>query len=82
MVADILIKIQTGERAYIIPVDDVIFDDNQYFILVYHSDCNVEIRPINIYARNSNFYYLNDGIKDGEKIITQNQLLIYEKLKS
>lgn len=82
MMADILIKNQTGERAYIIPVDNVIFDDNQYFILVYHSDCNVEIRPIHIYARNSNFYYLNEGIKDGEKIITQNQLLIYEKLKS
>ena len=82
MSADVVVENQNGEMAYAIPVDDVIFDNNQYFIIVYHSDCELEVRPIQIESRNNEMYYLKEGIKGGEKIITQNQLLIYEKLKS
>ncbi len=81
MSADVQVEKQTNEQAFAIPVEDVIFDNNQNYIVLYKSDCEMEIKRIEISARNNDTYFVKEGIHEGEKIITKNQLLIYEKLK-
>lgn len=81
MSADVQVEKQTNDQAFAITVDDVIFDNNQNYIVLYKSDCEMEIRRIEPVARNNDQYFVQEGIKEGERIITQNQLLIYEKLK-
>lgn len=82
MSVDVSVENISGEKTLALSVDQVIFDNNQNYIIVYHSDCDLELRPIQIDSRNNEIYYLNQGIKSGEKVISQNQLLIYERLKS
>lgn len=83
MPADIMIssKAQQGEMPAV-PAKALLFDDNQNYILVYHDDCNIEIRHIAPAVKNRDYLYFDKGVNVGEKVITKNHLLIYEQLKN
>lgn len=82
MSADIILnKNATGEKMAAIPAGAMIFDDNKNYILIYKDDCELEIREINPSGKNNDWIYLDKNISVGEKIITKNHLLIYERLK-
>lgn len=83
MTADIMIasKRQQGEMPAI-PAKALIFDDNQNFVLVYHDDCNIEIRKIEPTVKNRDYLYFDKGLNAGEKVITKNHLLVYEQIKN
>jgi len=50
-------------------------------VIVYKGDCDLEIRQVQPTTQNSESIYFEKGISENEKIITKNQLLIYESLK-
>ncbi|WP_306350283.1 efflux RND transporter periplasmic adaptor subunit [Flavobacterium sp. '19STA2R22 D10 B1'] len=83
MSADIIIdKEISHEQAIAVPNKAVIFDDNRNYLLFYKDDCNLEIREVEPSAKNDEVVYFDKGIQENEKIITKNQLLIYERLKN
>lgn len=63
-----------------IPASAVIFDKNKNFVIVFNDSCNIETREIEIYKTVGNTTYINSGLKEGEKIITGYQLLVYDTL--
>lgn len=65
-----------------LPEDALVFDNNEYYVLVYKEDCSIEVRKIKIGSRNHDKIYIPEGIVPGEKIITRNHLLIYQALQS
>src|SRR5690606_17779260 len=81
MSADIAVARRTGETAVALPADAVIFDDNQYFAVVYGGDCDLQLRRISLVARDNRWCFVSDGLKAGECVIIENHLLIYEKIK-
>jgi membrane fusion protein, heavy metal efflux system len=73
----------TAERAHSRPVldsDALIFDNNEYFVVVYEDDCNMEVRQVYISTRNQSKVFIESGIEAGESVVTNRQLLIYNKL--
>lgn len=83
MTADIIIdKSLGGDMLAAVPAKAVIFDNNRDHILVYKNDCTIETREINPVIKNNNWVYFDKGVKEGEMVITQNQLLIHERLKN
>lgn len=82
MAVDVSVERQDGIRTIAIPADATIFDDNQYFAIVYRNDCDLELRGLTPAVRDNDWYFVDEGFKAGELIIRQNQLLIYEKIKS
>lgn len=83
MSADILLNKKTKftEPMISIPTKAMIFDNNVNFVVVYKSDCELEIRQVQPTTQNSESIYFEKGILENEKIISKNQLLIYESLK-
>ncbi|PKW20688.1 efflux RND transporter periplasmic adaptor subunit [Flavobacterium lindanitolerans] len=83
MSADIILNKSNApaESLLAVPVKAVIFDDNQNFLVVYKDDCNLEIRQVDPVTKNREVVYFDKGIQENEKIISKNQLLIYESLK-
>jgi cobalt-zinc-cadmium efflux system membrane fusion protein len=83
MSADILLNKETKftEPMIAIPTKAMIFDNNVNFIVVYKDDCELEVRQVKPTTQNSESVYFENGISENEKIITKNQLLIYESLK-
>jgi len=83
MTADIIIdKSLGGDMLEAVPAKAVIFDNNRDHILIYKDDCTIETREINPIIKNNDWVYFKDGVKEGEMVITKNQLLIHERLKN
>ena len=63
-----------------IPTSSVIFDNNKFFVIVFRSRYDVEIREIDIYKQVNGTTYVHSGLKSGEKVISKNQLFIFNAL--
>lgn len=84
MMVSITVHQTLQQEAIALPVSHVIFDNDAYHVVVYHSDCDVQTRTIKPFAHDRKFYYLetdNGTISKGDTIISQNQLLIFNKQK-
>lgn len=81
MSADISVERRGGEMSVAVPAGAIIFDDNQYFAVVYNGECDLQLRKISFSARDNQWYFVNEGLEAGEHIVSQNQLLIYERIK-
>lgn len=83
LMADIIInKKSSSKKGFAIPNKANVFQNNKNYVLIYKDDCDVEIRPITIVTRNEQYSYVQDGLKEGDKIITSNALLLFEQLKN
>ncbi len=81
MSADIIIDKSAGEEYLIaIPNHAIIFDNNKKYAVIYKSDCDLQIRKIIPAAENNQYTYVKEGFNENEKVVTQNELLIFEEL--
>jgi cobalt-zinc-cadmium efflux system membrane fusion protein len=70
----------TNEKMLAVPAKSVIFDRNQYWVMVYRDNCNIETHNIEIVASNSTDTYVRSGVKEGDRVITSRQLLLYNAI--
>lgn len=82
MSADVIAEKRNEIQMPTVRIDDVIFDDDRNYVVIYKSDCDFEIREIKILSADYEFYFIDSGLEPAEKIVSRNQLLIYEQLKS
>ncbi len=82
MLVDVIVEKQEDQLANSVPINALIFDDNQHFLLVYKSECDIEIRKVNPLVQNEKQVFFENNIEEGEKIISKNHLLIYNHLKA
>ena len=80
MVVDVTAWQQVSKEAVVVPTASLVFSDNQYYVLVYHGPCEVEVRKVELMAKDKEKAYLAEGLSGGEKIISKNQLLVFEAL--
>jgi membrane fusion protein, heavy metal efflux system len=82
MFAQINIKYEESKvQLPAIPAKAVIFDKNKYYVIVYKDKCNLEIREIELFQTVGDTSYIKSGLSNGEKIISEYQLLVYDALK-
>lgn len=63
-----------------VPSSAVIFDKSKNFVMVYKDRNNIETRPVEVFRQIGDVTYLSSGLKAGEKVMTANQLLVYDAL--
>jgi cobalt-zinc-cadmium efflux system membrane fusion protein len=61
-----------------IPTSAVIFDKSRNYAMVYHNADSIETRPIEILQQTNGNTYIAGGLKPGEKVVSKNQLFIYD----
>lgn len=54
MLVDVLVEKELGISAIAVPLNALIFDDNQSLLLIYNDKCNLEIRVVEPFAQNTN----------------------------
>jgi cobalt-zinc-cadmium efflux system membrane fusion protein len=76
------IKVQNTEnrRMLAIPAKSVVFDKDRNFVMVYQDKSHIQTREVTIDKTVGDVSYVATGLRDGEKIIAQNQLLVYDEL--
>ena len=75
------VKDKHTQQLIAIPSDAVIFDDNQYFVVVKETSGNFGILQIVLQGHHNHTSYVLSGLEGGESIVVENQLLIYSGLK-
>ena len=62
------------------PSAAIIFDKSRNFVMVYKDRSNIETRKVEVYRQVGDRTFISSGLKEGESVITHNQLLIYDEL--
>jgi cobalt-zinc-cadmium efflux system membrane fusion protein len=80
MFANVKVKYQEPVKKLTIPAEALIFDKSRYFVMVYKSDNDIETREVSVYKDTGKLIYIDSGLKEGEKVMTKFQLLVYDAL--
>ncbi len=80
MFASVNVINQKNSDALCIPSSALIFDQSQYFVLVYKSASDVRIAPVQIISTNADKSYITGDVKEGDRVIASNAILIYEAM--
>ncbi|MCC8144203.1 MAG: hypothetical protein LUD02_08625 [Tannerellaceae bacterium] len=77
----IRLKENHANQQVAVPSDVLIFDNDTYYAVVEEATGNFSMREIIPIGHNNNTTFLAGGLKEGEKVVSKNQLLIYSELK-
>ena len=80
MRATIKLSFLEDQSMLTVPSSAVIFDKSKNFVMVYKDRNNIETRPVEVFRQIGDVTYLSSGLKAGEKVMTANQLLVYDAL--
>lgn len=80
MRATIKLSYSEGRQMIEIPSDAVIFDKSKSYVMIFKDRNNIETRQIEVFRQVGDKTFVISGLEDGEKVITKNQLLIYDAL--
>ena len=81
MFANIIIENREGKKTVMVSSDAVLSDNGKNFVIIYHDKCNLELREIAVLKSTGGKDFITSGIKEGEKIIGENQVLLFNALK-
>jgi cobalt-zinc-cadmium efflux system membrane fusion protein len=82
MFAYAVIKCPENKEFISVMSQAIIFNNSKNYVLVYKDKCSVEVREVTIYKSVKGHTFITSGLKDGETIISNNQLLIYNSLNN
>ncbi len=80
MHATVYLNFEEGSQMQAIPSQSVIFDRSKNWVMVFHGRSKIETRAVEIYRSLANRTYIRSGLKEGDVIISKNQLLVYDAL--
>lgn len=80
MFANVKVSYSEPVKKLTVPAAALIFDKSRYFVMVYHADDNLETREVTVYKDTGKVVYVESGLKEGEKVMTRFQLLVYDAL--
>ncbi len=63
-----------------VPSNAIIFDKSKNYVMIFKSKKNIETRQVDVYRQANGVAYISRGLKNNERVITHNQLLIYDAL--
>jgi len=81
MFANIFIENKEGIRCTIIPTTAIISDNGKNFVIIYHDRCHLELKEITVTKTSNDKAYIKSGLQPSDKVISQNQILLYRALK-
>lgn len=80
MRATIKLSFKEDKQLVAIPSDALVFDKSRNFVMVYKDKKHIENRQVEVFRQVGAVTFLKSGLKPGEKVMTTNQLLIYDAL--
>lgn len=81
MFATVYVKYTDQQEMTGIPSAAVIFDNSKNYVLVFKDKFNISVKQVEVAKTSGDVTYLTSGLQPGDKVISKNQLLIYDALK-
>ncbi|REG96035.1 efflux RND transporter periplasmic adaptor subunit [Flavobacterium aquicola] len=80
MNANIKLSFNEDKSMIAIPSNAIVFDKSKNFVMIFKDRHNIETREVQVYRVVGDTTYISSGLKENEKVITNNQLFIYRSL--
>ncbi len=80
MRANITLSYTEDQKMMTVPSSALIFDRSKNFVMIFKDRNNIETRQVQVYRQVGDITYLSDGVKEGEQVMTANQLFVYDAL--
>ncbi|MFD2932705.1 efflux RND transporter periplasmic adaptor subunit [Spirosoma flavum] len=80
MHATVVLRYDDGGQMVTVPAGSVIFDKSKHYVMIFRSRTDIETREVTLLKSLGDVAYIRTGIKPGERVISQNQLLVYDAL--
>ena len=80
MNATIVVRYSEHRNMVAVPASAVVFDKSKSWIMVFKNRTNIETRQVEVYRTIGGLTYISHGLSVGEKVISQNGLLVYDAL--
>ncbi len=80
MYANVVVNYAEAESMITIASSAVVFDNSNNYVLVYGGGKNFTVKKVDLYKTIGAKAYIRSGLNEGDKIVTANQLLIYNAL--
>ena len=80
MRANIKLSFTEAINMLAIPSAAVVFDKSKNYVMIFHNKANIETRQVEVFRQIGDITYISSGLKAGEKVMTSNQLFVYDAL--
>ena len=80
MFANVRVEYAGHEQRVGIPAKAIVFDKSRNFVVAVNSLNQPVVREVDLFKTIGDITYLNSGLKPGDRVVKQNQLLIYNAL--
>ncbi|HEY1872748.1 MAG TPA: efflux RND transporter periplasmic adaptor subunit, partial [Chitinophagaceae bacterium] len=80
MFASVTVANKTQQQSLCIPSTSLVFDNSQYYVLLYKSQKDVRITPVQVTSKYGDKTFITGDIQQGDKIVGSNTVLIYQAL--
>jgi membrane fusion protein, heavy metal efflux system len=80
MFTNVMIENKEGIKAVSIPARALVSENGRTYVVAYMGQCDMSIREVSILKMVEDRAYLSSGLKAGEKVISQNQILLFRQL--
>ncbi|GAB3993967.1 efflux RND transporter periplasmic adaptor subunit [Spirosoma daeguense] len=82
MHATVTLRYEDGGKMATVPSGSVIFDRSKHYVMVFKNRSDIETREVDVLKSLGSIAYVRQGVKPGEKVISKNQLLVYNALNN
>lgn len=80
MFAKVIVSNQEGDASICIPTAALVSDEGKDYVIVYNSNDDLKIAEVKILKTVNDKTYINSGVEPGQRLITKNQVLIFNQL--
>jgi cobalt-zinc-cadmium efflux system membrane fusion protein len=82
MFTNVVITNNENRQAVSVPAKAVIFDSSKNYVVVYNSKCDLKVREVSVIKTVDDISYISSGLNPGDRVVSKNQLLLYDSLTS
>lgn len=82
MRATIKLSFEENKKMIAIPSSAIVFDKSKQFVMVFKDRNNIITQKVEVYKQTGDTAYISSGLNEGDKVMTTNQLLVYNALNN
>lgn len=80
MFTNVTISNTEQQQSVSVPAKAIVFDSSKNYVVVYNDKCDLKVREVSVIKTVDDVTYIASGLKPGDKVISKNQLLLYDAL--
>jgi len=80
MFTNVVITNNENQQSIAVPAKAIVFDSSKNYVVVYNSKCDLKVREVSVIKTVDQTAYVSSGLQAGDKVISKNQLMLYDAL--